>query len=255
MNRPQPNVPELRVIPGGSRGSAAPFVRGLAHDSRERKPSRRAVVSSIALHVLVLGGFIGSALAPREPLPEFIVYRVELVSPPPTEEGPPEPPTRQPEPPRVMEQPQEPAPPEVQPVPVPPPPPPPEEPEPEAQAEPTPARGPEPDPTARVGGENLDIRIDGAEFPYPEYLENIMRQAQRFFGAWTGTRGLSAEVYFVIRRDGSVEGIRILRSSGNFRFDLQAQAAIEAAGGQRAFGPLPQGFQGDALRIAIEFQP
>jgi len=253
MGRPQPNVHDLRA--GGGDGSAPPFsARSARAAIRQRKPGRRAVLGSVGVHVLVLLGFIAAGFQRQPEIPDLVVYRVELFSPPPMEEGPPEPVPELPEPPRVIEREPEPAPPEVRPMPVPPPPLPPE-PDPEPPPEPEPPRGPDPDPTSLVAGENLDIRIDGEEFPFPEYLENIMRQAQRFFGPWTGTRGLSGEVYFIIRRDGSAEGIRMLRSSGDFRFDIQAEGAIEAAGRRRAFGPLPQGFQGDALRVAIQFQP
>lgn len=248
---------DLRVIPGGDRGPMSRFASALARDgSAERKPGRRAVVASVALHLVLVLGLVVGGYFRDPPVPPLIVYRVEMFSPPPAEQGEmPEVPTRTPEPPRVMEQRPEPAPPEVRQV-TPPPPPPPPDPEPEPEPEePEPPRGPDPVPETRVAGENLDIRIQGEEFPYPEYLENIIRQVRRYFGAWRGTPGLSAEVYFVIRRDGSVEGIRTLRRSGDFRFDLQAEGAVEAAGRNGAFGPLPSGYQADALRVAIELRP
>ena len=47
----------------------------------------------------------------------------------------------------------------------------------------------------------------GDAFPYPEYLENIIRQLNRYF-RWTGA-DLTAQVGFEIQRDGSVKAIRV----------------------------------------------
>lgn len=249
MGRPLPPAPELGAVPAGG---AARVVRVSRWAGSRRGPSRRAWVGSIGVHVAVLATLALGALQRPPELPELIVYRVELFSPPPAEEGPPEPEVSVPELSRVIDVQPDPAPiPQPQPRPVPPPP---VDRPPEPVEEAPPPRGPDPDPNTPLPGENLDYVTPGEEFPFPEYLENIVRQAQRYF-RWRGTRGLSAEVYFVIRRDGSVQDIRILRSSGNVSFDIQAEGAIEAASRARAFGPLPSGYQADALPVAIEFQP
>lgn len=106
-----------------------------------------------------------------------------------------------------------------------------------------------------VGGQGADVanvKIDGIDFPYPAYLKNIVQQiALRF----TPPRGstLSADVAFLIRRDGRVTDVRWVRRSGSYAFDLEAQGALEAAG--KEFGPLPPGFPDDVLPIVFSFDP
>jgi outer membrane biosynthesis protein TonB len=66
---------------------------------------------------------------------------------------------------------------------------------------------------------------------------------------------LRAEVAFTILRDGTVRDIKLIVSSRVYDFDLSARGAIESAGRARAFGPLPAGFEGDALPISFYFEP
>ena len=117
-----------------------------------------------------------------------------------------------------------------------------------------PAGQPTEEKTEGAGKDALDMSLEGAEFAYPDYLENIVTQIHRYF-RWTGTSRPSCEVYFVINRDGSVGDIRIVRRSGNAAFDFEAIGAIEQAGRRRAFGPLPDKFPGDRLPLRFEFKP
>ena len=106
-----------------------------------------------------------------------------------------------------------------------------------------------------VGGPGTDVanvRIEGIDFPFPGYLQNIIRQIAINFkprnpGALTG------EVFFMIRRDGTVTGFRFVKRSGNYGFDLEAQGAVEAA--TAGFGPLPAGFANDILPVNFKFDP
>ena len=105
------------------------------------------------------------------------------------------------------------------------------------------------------GGRGTDvanIRTEGIEFPYPGYLENIVRQIALRFRPPRGSP-LKAEVMFLIRRDGTVSGFRFVQRSGSFTFDLEAQGAVESAA--NAFGPLPAGFQDDVLPVMFSFDP
>ena len=105
------------------------------------------------------------------------------------------------------------------------------------------------------GGRGTDvanIRTEGIEFPYPGYLENIVRQIALRFRPPRGSP-LKAEVMFLIRRDGTVSGFRFIQRSGSFTFDLEAQGAVESAAG--AFGPLPAGFGDDVLPVLFSFDP
>jgi hypothetical protein len=222
---------------------------------RRPKPDRRAVVGSLAAHGgLLLALWISGIVQARTP--EFEVYRVKLYSPPAQVEAPeaapvavnnairaprvaeripekPKPPTPTPKPkPQVVEKPPE------------------EKPKPK---EPEPVQGP----NAKAdspGGQNIDVNIEGLQFPYPEYLENIILQLNRHF-RWSGSPNLQNTIIFFINRDGSVEGIRVLTGSGDFNFDLQVMSAVEQAGRRGAFGPLPEGFVQSRLPIKFTFLP
>jgi outer membrane biosynthesis protein TonB len=145
---------------------------------------------------------------------------------------------------------------------------------PKAKAEPTPARDktirptdkpvekapptksetkPLPGETPGTGTDVANIKIPGIEFPYPEYLRNIMNEVLRRWNA--PNNRLRAEVAFLILKDGSVRDIRFLQRSGNFSFDLEAQGAIEAAGNGKAFGPLPDGWDANVLPVTFVFEP
>lgn len=106
-----------------------------------------------------------------------------------------------------------------------------------------------------VGGAGTDVasvRTEGIDFPFPGYLQNIVRQVTLNFKP-RNPGALKAEVFFLIRRDGTVTGVRFVTRSGNFAFDLEAEGAIEAA--QAAFGPLPAGFTDDILPVSFSFLP
>lgn len=109
-------------------------------------------------------------------------------------------------------------------------------------------------PTGGTGTDVATVRTPGIEFPYGGYLDNIVRQLVLRFRP-PANRALVADVSFLIRRDGSVSDIRVVKSSGVYTFDVEARGAIEAAGQARAFGPLPRGFPDDVLPVTISFTP
>ena len=110
-------------------------------------------------------------------------------------------------------------------------------------------------PTGGKGTDVATVRSEGIEFPFPGYLNNIVRQiAIRFKPRNTAAR-LKAEVRFLVHRDGSVSDITFIRRSGNYSFDLEAQGAVDAASSALAFGPLPAGFPDDALPVVFSFDP
>jgi len=109
-------------------------------------------------------------------------------------------------------------------------------------------------PTGGRGTDVATVKTEGIEFPYPGYLENIVRQiALRFDPPPSSTA--RAEVFFLIRRDGSITGLQIRTRSGNYAFDLDALGAVEAAGRSLAFGPLPDAFPDDVLPVTFSFDP
>jgi TonB family protein len=121
-------------------------------------------------------------------------------------------------------------------------------PEPPPQVEP--ARSDE-----KEGAESVNVELDGEIFPYPGYLENIIRQVHRYWRPPAEKRALRAELSFIIHRDGRVSDIQWIRRSGDPAFDLEARGAIEAAGRQQAFDPLPEDYPRDRLRVSFFFDP
>lgn len=108
------------------------------------------------------------------------------------------------------------------------------------------------------GGRGTDVanvNTPGIEFPYPAYLQNIVRQIALRFEPPDREAALSATVFFLIRRDGSIDGVRFTKRSGNRAFDVEAMAALEAASRQPGFGPLPDGFGDDVLPVYFNFDP
>lgn len=214
---------------------------------------------SLAIHALLVGPLVLFA-KPPEPI-EFETVKVNLVSAPPAEMVQPEPapPAPEPQPEPVPEPPPKPEPePEAEAVePEPEPPPeqrediekPPETPE----AQPQPAEEP-PDSAATTGGDNLNIATEGREFPFPEYLNNVIIQVNRYFRWDRDTRPVGV-VYFEINSDGTVRNIRMVRPSGNIRFDYAVQGAVETAGNRGAFGPLPDGYALPTLAVQLEIEP
>jgi len=69
------------------------------------------------------------------------------------------------------------------------------------------------------------VRTDGIEFPYPGYLNNIVRQIALIFTPPPGS-SRNADIAFTIRRDGSVADVRVVRGSGDYEFDLEARGAV-----------------------------
>jgi len=129
----------------------------------------------------------------------------------------------------------------------------------ETKREPTPRATspvtPAPGETPSTGSDPVTVKTPGLEFPYPEYLRNIELQIYRRWARPLGGSSLSTTVSFLILRDGSAQDIRIVTRSGVYRFDADAQGAIEAAGNAGSFGALPDGYPADVLPVTFDFKP
>ena len=110
-------------------------------------------------------------------------------------------------------------------------------------------------PTGGRGTDVATVRTEGIEFPYPGYLNNIVRQIALRFDPSDRGPSLRAEITFLLHRDGTITNLRFLKRSGVYAFDLEAQGSIEAAAGAHAFGPLPAGFTDDVLPVIFSFDP
>ncbi|WP_420447613.1 TonB C-terminal domain-containing protein [Candidatus Palauibacter sp.] len=213
---------------------------------RHGRPTQRAVYGSLGVHGgLIALAVLGDAVFRPAEMPRTI--RVNMVAAAPEDA-----PIRlDPSPPEVAEEENRPPPPEPTPDPVPQV----ETPTVEAEVEIEREEEPEPARTEEVGEEVVNIRIAGDASAWPEYSENIIRQIQRRWRPPVGARDLRAEVYFIIHRDGRVTGFEWVARSGNLIFDTEAMGAVESAGRDRAFGPLPDDFGADALAVSFFFDP
>lgn len=215
--------------------------------------NRAGVVGSAAMHLLLLAGLLLVARGANEPAP--VVYSVRLLAAP----APTQAPRRAAEAANPVPEPREVAPPEDAVVP-----PKPRETPPatateatrdeqrlqtKSEVEPLPGEAPS------TGTDALTFRQDGIQFQFPAYLEGIITEIRRRWVNPSGASRLTATVDFTIQRDGSVTGIRLARSSGDFTFNTEALGAVERAGREGAFGPLPAGFNGESLPIAFTFKP
>ena len=229
---------------------------------RYQSIGRGPVVGSAIVHAAAILLAWWTSAATSE-IPDFVVYEIELISPPAAELGerttpPPEelvietpldpvPEPQEETPPPVIEeeapveeppQPEQaPAPPAVEPV-----------------VDPIAPTSPNPDPDVETPGEDLNVRMEGIRRDYPEYYNNIIRQMQRCF-RWRGDEDLRATVYFVIDRDGSVAEVDVLESSRSIAFDIEAMGAAECAGSRDRLGPLPEDLPFDRLPILFKFDP
>ena len=213
---------------------------------RHGRPSPRAVYGSLGVHGGLLAlAVLGDAVFRPAEMPRTM--RVNLVAAAPEDA-----PIRlDPSPPEIAEEENRPPPPEPTPDPVPQV----ETPTVEAEVEIEREEEPEPARAEEVGEEVRSIRIAGDASAWPEYGENIIRQIQRRWRPPVGARDLRAEVYFIIHRDGRVTGFEWVARSGSLVFDTQAMGAVESAGRDRAFGPLPDDFPADALAVSFFFDP
>jgi len=215
---------------------------------RNRRTGRRAFFGSLAGHGAVAAAALFASLAPSAPaVPQTV--RVRLVAAAP-EDAPIREESAVPE---VAEEEFRPPPPEPTPEPVP------QVETPKIEEEEVIEVEPEPDAeparTEEVGEEAVDVEIEGAPSSFPEYYQNIVRQVHRYWRQPGGTREEHAQVVFRIHRDGSVSDIEVTVRSGNPFFDTSVVAAVESAGRAGAFGPLPELFPGDIMRITFDFEP
>ena len=212
--------------------------------------NRAAFFGTVIVH-----GMVAGLLFTKPTVPDFAappVYNVQLVAAPrpePQERPAPEAverPARQRQPvrrPPRMNVAEAPPPPETQ----------------EADREPAPRTAPEaeplPDEEPSTGDDPASLSVSGVNFPFPEYLSNIVAQIYRRWRRPPGNESLRAEILFLVRGDGSISNLQFVQRSGNFAFDVQAQGAIESAGTAGVFGPLPDGFEGDILPVSFFFDP
>lgn len=198
---------------------------------------RRALAASILLHALVATGVWILALGrpDRSRLPP--VYQVSLVS---AAEVAPKRTRPEPRPPEPVEE-EEPEPEEVVPEPDETPT---DQPKPR-EDRPTPRAGPE---RAESPGVDSPVTLEGKPFPFPWYLDQLVRKIERNWRPTSNT--LSATIHFRIDASGRLGEVEVHEKSGNFMFDQAAKRAVEAA---NPLPPLPDDYEGDWLGVYFVF--
>jgi TonB family protein len=109
-------------------------------------------------------------------------------------------------------------------------------------------------PTAAESGVQDAIPLNTPDPRYAEYFAELKRriEARWTYPSEASRKGQSGggEVHFVLRRDGSVRTVEIVRSSGVPVLDLYIANAIRMA---QPFPPIPAGVADDGLAISIHF--
>ncbi|MFA5031563.1 MAG: energy transducer TonB [bacterium] len=90
------------------------------------------------------------------------------------------------------------------------------------------------------------------DFQYSYYFDIIMAKIdENWRNPYEGESGkISAVVYFVIKRNGEIDRIKLATSSGNYYYD---QAALGALYATRKLPPLPEEFKKAELGVNLEF--
>ena len=230
-----------------------------------RTPSTARLGGPFGLSVVLHASLIAAAFLARPGPPKARppVYSVQLIAAPPGERAigavtkepaPTPPPTPVTPPPRAATNPKDmPAPAKAKPTP--------KKPAPATPTLPTKSAAkevPQPKagggPTGGAGTDVANVTIQGVDFGDQGYINNIVRQiALRFKPRNPGA--LRAEVFFIIKRDGSISGFQFRTRSNVYAFDLEAQGAVESAGSAKAFGALPPEYVNDFLPVIFSFDP
>ncbi len=107
---------------------------------------------------------------------------------------------------------------------------------------------------AGIGGDETGITFDTTEVALSGYMHRMKRKIEKaWIYPYSATKdGIYGDlkISFVIRRDGTLGDVRVVRTSGHVVLDKAALAALRAA---EPFWPLPELFQKEALLINGRF--
>lgn len=98
------------------------------------------------------------------------------------------------------------------------------------------------------GGTGMVGELDG-NFPFVWYLQNVQNTITGNWNRLTNAQG-RVQIYFRIRRDGSLEGIRVEIPSGNAALDQSALLSVKRSD---PLPRLPDGFDGRSLGVRFWF--
>lgn len=110
--------------------------------------------------------------------------------------------------------------------------------------------------TASLGAKGVgSLSLEDVDFPYSYYLSIMQRRIAEHwdpvYSEFEGKGGRRVVIFFKVQRDGSIEGLKIEKSSGDEFLDGSAAMAIMKAG---PLPPLPHEFEGEELRVHFGFE-
>ena len=99
----------------------------------------------------------------------------------------------------------------------------------------------------------LGIKVGGGySFGYSYYLNMILSKiGDNWLNPYEGGKKLAVVVYFTITADGSIEDIKLEKSSGDTYYD---QLALRAVYVTKRLPPLPSEFREERLKVHLEFE-
>lgn len=99
------------------------------------------------------------------------------------------------------------------------------------------------------GGGGTGAQVEVANFCCPEYLATMTALIKANFASQQNASGVS-QMRFVVRRDGSIVDITVLRSSGVQMLDFYADRALKLT----KLPPLPAGYPDGTLPVRLAFE-
>jgi periplasmic protein TonB len=104
--------------------------------------------------------------------------------------------------------------------------------------------------TTGGGGAGSGVTLDVGNFCCPEYIATMVARIRSNWQS-NASRRVNAVVKFTIARDGTISGVRVSQSSGDFTLDQAAQRAVASV---RALPPLPAEFTNPTLTVDLTFE-
>ena len=110
-------------------------------------------------------------------------------------------------------------------------------------------------PTGGRGTDVATVRTEGVDFPFPGYLENIVRQIAKNFGEHRNTNAARrSTVPHPPRRLGERDLVLLLAPATTHSTSMRRARSSRRRNATR-FGPLPNGFSDDVLPVIFSFDP
>lgn len=101
-----------------------------------------------------------------------------------------------------------------------------------------------------VGGSGVTA-LEGGDFPYTIYIDRMKLLIGQHWPRPPQATGVTATIYFVIDRDGTIRDAKVETSSGSGTFD---RAALRAVLDQQQLPPLPFAYNGTFLGVHLTFR-